>query len=60
MAQRPADPAAPLYRHAVVLQVLATRTGPAARADPIAVSRWRIEEDHQAATQSTGLDARQT
>ena len=32
-AQRPAGPAAPLYRHAVVLPVLDTRAGPAVPAD---------------------------
>jgi hypothetical protein len=39
--------------------VLDTRARPAVPADRRAVIRWRIEEDHQLAKQSTGLDAGQ-
>jgi DDE superfamily endonuclease len=46
--------ATPVYRPAVVLPVLDARAGPAVRLIAVAVSRWRIEADHQLAKQSTG------
>ena len=58
-AQRAAGPAAPLHRQAVLLPLLNTGAGPAARLIAVAVARWRIEEDHQLAKQVTGLDAGQ-
>jgi hypothetical protein len=39
--------------------VLDTEPVPLSRLITIAVTRWRIEEDHQLAKQSTGLDAGQ-